>query len=83
MVEWNRSIVYTPSPNILQPINREVKDDSYMSKFPLLEQRIREVKDTGDELIDTETLDIGTELLKWDLKEIFSHLKDVTQTNSD
>jgi hypothetical protein len=27
------------------------------------------VKDTGDELIDMETPDIGTELLKWDLKE--------------
>jgi hypothetical protein len=40
-----------------------------MSKFLLLEQRIREVKDTGDELIDTETLDIEAELLKWDLKE--------------
>jgi hypothetical protein len=40
-----------------------------MSKLSHLEQRIREVKDTGDELIDTETLDIETELLKWDLKE--------------
>ena len=40
-----------------------------MSKFPPLEQRIREVKDTGDGLIDTEILDIETELLKWDLKE--------------
>jgi hypothetical protein len=40
-----------------------------MSKLSFLEQRIREVKDTGDELIDTETLDIETELLKWDLKE--------------
>ena len=40
-----------------------------MSKLSFLEQRIREVKDTGDELIDTETLDIDTELLKWDLKE--------------
>lgn len=40
-----------------------------MSKLSSLEQRIREVKDTGDELIDTETLDIETELLKWDLKE--------------
>jgi hypothetical protein len=41
----------------------------YMSKLSFLEQRIREVKDTGDELIDTETLDIETELLKWDLNE--------------
>jgi hypothetical protein len=40
-----------------------------MNKLSFLEQRIREVKDTGDELIDTETLDIETELLKWDLKE--------------
>jgi hypothetical protein len=40
-----------------------------MSKLSFLEQRIREVKDIGDELIDTETLDIETELLKWDLKE--------------
>jgi hypothetical protein len=40
-----------------------------MSKLSFLEQRIREVKDTGDELIDTETLDIETELMKWDLKE--------------
>ena len=40
-----------------------------MSKLSFLEQRIREVKDTGDELLDTETLDIETELLKWDLKE--------------
>jgi hypothetical protein len=40
-----------------------------MSKLSFLEQRIREVKDTGDELMDTETLDIETELLKWDLKE--------------
>ncbi len=40
-----------------------------MSKLSFLEQRIREVKNTGDELIDTETLDIETELLKWDLKE--------------
>ncbi len=45
-----------------------------MSKLSFLEgevkeERIREVKDTGDELIDTETLDIETELLKWDLKE--------------
>ena len=40
-----------------------------MNKFPLLEKRIREVKDTGDELLDTESLDIETELLKWDLKE--------------
>jgi hypothetical protein len=40
-----------------------------MNKFQLLEQRIREVKDTGHELIDTESLDIETELLKWDLKE--------------
>jgi hypothetical protein len=40
-----------------------------MSKLSFLEQRIREVKDTGDELIDMETLDIETELLKWDLKE--------------
>jgi hypothetical protein len=29
-----------------------------MSKLSFLEQRIRQVKDTGDELIDTETLDI-------------------------
>ncbi len=58
-----------PLPITLQPINREGKDDSYMSKFLLLEQTIREVKDTGDELIETETLDIETELLKWDLKE--------------
>ena len=42
---------------------------SRMSKLSFLEQRIREVKDTGDELMDTETLDIETELLKWDLKE--------------
>jgi hypothetical protein len=34
-----------------------------------LDQRIQEVKDIGDELRDTETLDIETELLKWDLKE--------------
>ena len=40
-----------------------------MSKLSFLEQRIREVKNTGDELIDTETLDIETESLKWDLKE--------------
>ena len=40
-----------------------------MSKLSFLEQRIREVKDTGDELIDTESLDIETELMKWDLKE--------------
>jgi hypothetical protein len=40
-----------------------------MNKLSFLEQRIREVKDTGDELIDTESLDIETELLKWDLKE--------------
>jgi hypothetical protein len=40
-----------------------------MSKLSFLEQRIREVKDTGDELIDTETFDIETELLRWDLKE--------------
>jgi hypothetical protein len=40
-----------------------------MSKLSFLEQRIREVKDAEDELIDTETLDIETELLKWDLKE--------------
>ena len=40
-----------------------------MSKLSFLEQRIREVKDTGDELIDTETLDIEIELLKWDLRE--------------
>ncbi len=40
-----------------------------MSKLSFLEQRIREVKNTGDELLDTETLDIETELLKWDLKE--------------
>ena len=40
-----------------------------MSKLSFLEQKIREVKDAGDELIDTETLDIETELLKWDLKE--------------
>ena len=40
-----------------------------MSKLSFLEQRIREVKDTGDELLDTESLDIETELLKWDLKE--------------
>ena len=40
-----------------------------MSKLSYLEQRIQEVKDTGDELVDTETLDIETELLKWDLKE--------------
>jgi hypothetical protein len=36
-----------------------------------LDQRIQEVKDIGDELRDTETLDIETELLKWDLKETF------------
>jgi len=40
-----------------------------MSKLSHLDQRIQEVKDTGDELRDTETLDIETELLKWDLKE--------------
>jgi hypothetical protein len=40
-----------------------------MSKMSFLEQRIQDVKDTGDELMDTETLDIETELLKWDLKE--------------
>ena len=40
-----------------------------MNKFSFLEQRILEVKNTGDELIDTETLDIEIELLKWDLKE--------------
>jgi hypothetical protein len=40
-----------------------------MSELSFLEQRIREVKDTGDELIDMGTLDIETELLKWDLKE--------------
>ena len=54
---------------VLQPINREKESASYMNKLSFLEQRIREVKDTGDELIDTETLDIETELLKWDLKE--------------
>ena len=55
---------------VLQPINREYEESaSYMSKLSFLEKRIREVKDTGDELIETETLDIETELLKWDLKE--------------
>jgi hypothetical protein len=40
-----------------------------MSKLSFLEQRISQVKDTGYELIDTEILDIETELMKWDLKE--------------
>jgi hypothetical protein len=40
-----------------------------MNKLSFLEQRILEVKNTGDELMDTETLDIETESLKWNLKE--------------
>jgi len=39
---------------VLQPINREYEESaSYMSKLSFLEKRIREVKDTGDELIET------------------------------
>ena len=64
-----RPAKYTPSPD-RSPTNKSWREDgSYMSKSPLLERRILEVKDTGDELIDTESLDIETELLKWDLKE--------------
>jgi len=54
---------------VIQPIYCEWVNASYMSKLSHLDQRIQQVKDTGDELRDTETLDIETELLKWDLKE--------------
>ena len=45
-----------------------------MRKLPLFEQRIQKINDTTDNLVDIETLDIDTQLLKLGLKETLSNI---------